>query len=149
MAKMATTASRNLRIIGFAPPVNQGRLCLRPASLIARNAVAALTICLHNEYRPRASCPPKCAGQSFLRQFGSWSPAFKTRAEIEANKAKLEAALAEYRARRMREHWDGGIIMEFDGVVDYDSEAERTGTPPLVGQRLPPPKKRRRKKKGG
>jgi hypothetical protein len=27
-------------------------------------------------------------------------PAFKTRAEIEANKAKLEEALAEYRARR-------------------------------------------------
>jgi hypothetical protein len=51
-------------------------------------------------------------------------------------------------AQRMREHWDGGIIMEFDGVVEFDSEAERTGTPSLVGQRLPPPKKRRRKKGG-
>jgi hypothetical protein len=73
------------------------------------------------------------------------APPFKTRAEIEANKAKLEKALAECRARRMREHWDGGIIMEFDGVVEFDSEAERTGTPSLVGQRLPPPKKWRRK----
>jgi hypothetical protein len=36
--------------------------------------------------------------------------------------------------------------MEFDGVVDFDSEAERTGTPSLVGQRFPPPKKGRRKK---
>jgi hypothetical protein len=35
--------------------------------------------------------------------------------------------------------------MEFDGVVDFDSEAERTGTPSLVEQRLPPPKKRRRR----
>jgi hypothetical protein len=40
-----------------------------------------------------------------------------------------------------------GFIMEIDGVVDYDSEAERTGTPSLVGQRLPPPKKRRRRKR--
>jgi hypothetical protein len=32
--------------------------------------------------------------------------------------------------------------------VVYDSEAERTGTPSLVGQRLPPPKKKRRKRKG-
>jgi hypothetical protein len=75
-------------------------------------------------------------------------PPFKTRAEIEANKAKLEKALADYRAKRIREHWDTGIIMEFDGVVEFDSEAERTGTPSLVGQRLPAPKKRRRKKKG-
>jgi hypothetical protein len=51
-------------------------------------------------------------------------PPCKTRAEIEANKAKLEAALADYRARRMREHWDTGIIMEIDGVVEFDSEAE-------------------------
>jgi hypothetical protein len=88
-------------------------------------------------------------------------PAFKTRAEIEAAKLKLEKALADYRtrrkeepkpapegsARRMCEHWDGGIIMEFDGVVEFDSEAERTGTPSLVGQRLPPPKKGRRKQR--
>jgi hypothetical protein len=40
------------------------------------------------------------------------------------------------------------IIMEFDGVVEFDSEAERTGTPSLVGQRLPPPKKRHRRRKG-
>jgi hypothetical protein len=46
----------------------------------------------------------------------------------------------------MREYWDGGIIMEFDGVVEFDSEAERTGTPSLVGQRLPPPKKRHLRK---
>jgi hypothetical protein len=44
----------------------------------------------------------------------------------------------------MREHCDS--IMEFDGVVEFDSEAERTGTPSLAGQRLPPPKKRRSKK---
>jgi hypothetical protein len=36
--------------------------------------------------------------------------------------------------------------MEIDGVVDYDSEAERTGTPSLVGQRLPPPKKQHQRK---
>jgi len=76
----------------------------------------------------------------------------------EANKAKLEEALAECRARReavklapeggeqsMREHWDGSFIMEFDGVVEFDSEAERTGTPSLVGQRLPPKKERKQK----
>jgi hypothetical protein len=39
--------------------------------------------------------------------------------------------------------------MEFDGAVEFDSEAERTGTPLLVGQRLPRPKKGRRKKKRG
>jgi hypothetical protein len=37
-------------------------------------------------------------------------------------------------------------MMEIDGVVDFDSEAERTGAPSLVG--LPPPKKRRSKKGG-
>jgi hypothetical protein len=61
----------------------------------------------------------------------------------EVNKAKLEKALADYRAcrkeepkpapegseERMREHWDTGFIMEIDGVVEFDSEAERTGTP--------------------
>jgi hypothetical protein len=81
-------------------------------------------------------------------------PAFKTRAEIEANKArkssrsrKVVGAAAspapEGSARRMCEHWDGGIIMEFDGVVEFDSEAERTGTPSLVGQQCLPPKKGR------
>jgi hypothetical protein len=45
--------------------------------------------------------------------------------------------------RRTREHRDGGFIMEIDGVVDFDSEAERTGTPSLVGQRLPPQTGRR------
>jgi hypothetical protein len=46
----------------------------------------------------------------------------------------------------MSEYWDSGFIMEFDGMVDFDSEAERTGTPSLVGQRLPPPKKGRSQK---
>jgi hypothetical protein len=48
----------------------------------------------------------------------------------------------------MSEYWDTECIMEFDGVVDYDSEADRTGTPSLVGQRLPPQKKRHRRKGG-
>jgi len=48
----------------------------------------------------------------------------------------------------MREHWDGGFIMEFDGVVAFDSEAERAGTPSWVGQRPPRPKKRRSKEGG-
>jgi hypothetical protein len=90
------------------------------------------------------------------------APPFKTRAEFEAQQKKLQEMLAERRrqregertpppgapegsAERMREHWDGGFIMETDGVVDYDSEGERTGTPSLVGQRLPPPGRRCRR----
>ena len=30
--------------------------------------------------------------------------------------------------QRMREHWDTGFIMEIDGVVDYDSEADFAST---------------------
>jgi hypothetical protein len=33
---------------------------------------------------------------------------------------------------------DTGFIMVFGSVVEFDSEAERTGTPSLVGHRLPP-----------
>jgi hypothetical protein len=48
----------------------------------------------------------------------------------------------------MREHRDIGLIVGIDGVVDFDSEAERTGTYSLVGQDVPPPKKHRRRKAG-
>jgi hypothetical protein len=88
-------------------------------------------------------------------------PPFKNRAEFEAQQARLQEQLAERRRQRnldepkpppgtpegseqrMREHWDTGFMMLIDGVVDFDSEAEKLGVPSLVGQRLPPPKRRR------
>ena len=90
------------------------------------------------------------------------APPFRTRAEIEAQQAKLQELLAERRRQReaertpppgppegseqrMREHWDTGLMMLIDDVVDFDSEAERTGTRSLVAQRLPPPGRRCRR----